>query len=204
LATDSKPTFDTNIKRAEYFLDIHEKAQSGRGAPPLPYRELPRGAVVFAVGALDAYISEVSAEVIVSQLQNSMANSDQREVLKRVQSEIPTLSLELALLEKKEERIGRIQESITNHFLNNVSNHGSKAVAAVLQRFEAKPRDCWQDLSNQGFKNPAAELDKWTNIRHEIVHEGKKAVVRRDQARKFIELARAVVKRIDDYAVKAK
>ena len=97
----AKAAFDVNIRRASYFLDIHEEAQQGAGAPSLPYRELPRGAVVFAVGALDAYLSEVSAEVIVRDLESAVAPTETREVLKRVQAEVPTLSLEIAVLRRQ-------------------------------------------------------------------------------------------------------
>lgn len=54
--TDSLPALERNIQRARYFLLSHEDAttEAGRGSPPARFRELPRAAVVFAVGALDA------------------------------------------------------------------------------------------------------------------------------------------------------
>jgi len=110
MATQSKPAFDRNIERARYFLQIHAQAQVGAGAPPLPYRELPRAAIVFSVGAIDAYLSEVSAEVIVRQLQTGVANNTARDVLKRVQQDIPTLALEVAVLATAPERLQRIRE----------------------------------------------------------------------------------------------
>jgi len=62
VATDAHDALTTNLTRARYFIDLHEGTQTGPGTPDRKRRELPRGAVVFAVGALDAYLSEVSAE----------------------------------------------------------------------------------------------------------------------------------------------
>ncbi len=54
--TQSKRTFDINIRKASHFLDLHQQVHAGtHGAPVLALWELPRGAVVFALGALDAY-----------------------------------------------------------------------------------------------------------------------------------------------------
>ena len=67
--TSAHMAFLPNIERARYFVDIHEEVHHGPGAPPLRYRELPRAAVVFAISALDAYISDALAEVVVKQLE---------------------------------------------------------------------------------------------------------------------------------------
>lgn len=75
-------------------------------------RALPRGAVVFAVGALDAYLSDVSADVIVTGLRSEPGRSDLREVLRQVQKEVPTLSLEVALLPLETDRVSHIQNAV--------------------------------------------------------------------------------------------
>ena len=67
MASKAKKAFDRNIERAGFFLDIHKDATPGPGKPKLPLHELPRAAVVFAVGALDAYLSGVGAESAPSQ-----------------------------------------------------------------------------------------------------------------------------------------
>ena len=56
MASEAKKAFNVNIQRSGYFLDIHQQETLSAGAPTLPYRELPRAAVVFAIGALDAYL----------------------------------------------------------------------------------------------------------------------------------------------------
>jgi len=203
MPTKAKSTFDVNIQRASYFLDIHAGAQRGAGAPKLPLRELPRGAIVFAVGAIDAYLSEVSAEIIVRELQENAAPPELRELLRRIQTEIPTLALEIALLATQRERVNRIREAVVEHFYNNISNHGSKAVARTVRRIGGKPADLWSALGAAGYREARQKLDRWTDIRHRIVHQGKKPGVWREHARGFIDLARAVVSRVDQLAADA-
>jgi hypothetical protein len=202
--TSAYLAFLTNIERAGYFLDIHDAAHLKAGAPKLPFRELPRGAIVFAVGAIDAYLSEVSAEVIVHQLQQSLAPPELRELLRRVQSEVPALALEVALLKSADDRIQRVRDAIVDHFQNNVSNLGAKAVAAAAVRMGGKPADLWSALAGDGFADAPAELDFWTETRHEIVHQGKRPQVRKTRARAFIKLSKLVVERIDALAIAAK
>ena len=203
MSTGAKPTFDKNILRASYFLDLHDQVQPGVGPPKKPLRELPRGAVVFAVGAVDAYLSEVSAEVMLHQLQGDLATSDARETLRRVQQDIPTLSLEVVVLSSHSDRVQRLRDAIVDHLQNRVSHHGSKGVAMALQRMAVKPADLWSALGSQGYPDAASELDYWTDIRHQIVHQGKSPNVRKKRARKFIALAKVLVERIDSIAEEA-
>ena len=86
-----------NLTRARYFLDIHEATQKGPGKPDREQRELTRGAIVFAIGALDAYLSEVSAEVMLAQFEAATLTGKSRDVLKDVTRQTPTLALEAAL-----------------------------------------------------------------------------------------------------------
>src|SRR5690242_4110877 len=104
MPTNAKAIFDLNIKRSGWFLEIHQAVQGGAGAPLMPVRELPRAAVVFAIGALDAYLSEVSAEVMVRQLESASLPPEARDILRRIQSELPMLALELALLPSHTDR----------------------------------------------------------------------------------------------------
>lgn len=200
--TEACGAFDVNIQRSSYFLDIHEEAQQGAGAPPLPYRELPRGAVVFAVGALDAYLSEVSAEVMVREFQSTIASSGARETLKRIQSDLPTLALEISVLDNHNARLQRIRDVIVDHFQNRVSMHGAKAVSATAGRIGAKASDVWSALGSRNFADAQATLDKWTDIRHQVVHQGRKPTVRRPEARQCIALITEIVDVVDGFARK--
>ena len=203
MSSKAKATFNANIQRASYFLDIHEAMQTGRGAPDNPRRELPRGAVVFAVGAIDAYLSEVSAEVMVHQLSQNLSSQEFRDLLKKINQDVPTLALEVAVLSSQKERQQRIREAIADHFYNRVSNHGANAVASAVQRIGGKPADLWSALISNGHADPQGRLNHWTDVRHRIVHQGAKPQVTRPAAREFIAFTRALVDEIDKVASRA-
>lgn len=204
MATETKSTFDVNLRRSGHFLSIHESVHGGaQAAPERPVRELPRAAVVFAIGALDAYLSDVSAEVIVALLQRDLPEGEIREILKRVQSEVPTLPLELLLVEGQDQRISRVQQAVADHLHNRVSNHGKKAVSRTMERLGGSPQDLWSALGASGFGNAADDLDVWTQKRHQIVHQGQTVPVRREQARNCIRLVRAIGDRIEAQAARA-
>ncbi len=176
--TAAKSTFDLNIERAGYFLELHGNLQGGKpGAPLKPVRELPRASVVFAVGALDAYLSDMSAEVLLALLARSVASTEARDLLGKIQRELPTLALEVLLLSDSAARKTRVQEALSDHLYNKVSHHGPTGVATALVRIGGKPADVWSALASKGFANPETELDRWTKCRHEIVHQGKKPTV---------------------------
>ena len=200
MPTQAKAAFDKNIRRATYFLDIHGAGQEGPGAPKSAYRELPRGAIVFAVGSLDAYLCEASAEVLVRGIESSLAPQQLRNVLERVDRELPSLALELTLLRTLDERKGRLRSQIVDYFQNQTSQHGAKAVAATVTRMGHKPADFWSAMSSRNYPDAASDLDRWTDVRHQIVHQGKSPRVWRPHARSFIELAKALVKRLDEIA----
>ncbi|WP_163560432.1 hypothetical protein [Halomonas sp. NO4] len=201
MPTETKATLDLNLTRAGYFLDLHESVHGGgQGAPRNPVRELPRAAVVFAIGGFDSYLSDVSAEVIVKLLQRDLPEAQIRDILKRVQNEIPTLPLELALVPNHEDRVHRIQEAVADHFHNRVSNHGKKAASRTIELLGGKAQNLWSALNGCGFANAAEELEEWTTKRHEIVHQGKTVRVHRTQARNCIELIGGIADRIDNQA----
>ncbi len=204
MPTETKATFDVNVQRAGYFLDLHESIHGGaQGAPRNPVRELPRAAVVFAIGALDAYLSDVSAEVIVSLLQQELPEAEVREILRRVQGEVPTLSLELSLVPDADERVRRVQEAVADHLHNRVSNHGKKAVSRTMERLGGNAQDLWSALGANGYACAADDLDEWTEKRHQIVHQGQTVRVHRPQARNCVQLVEAIGDRIDAQAMRA-
>lgn len=204
MPTETKATFNVNIQRAGYFPDLHESIHGGaQGAPRNPVRELPRAAVVFAIGALDAYLSDVSAEVIVTLLQRELPEAEVREILRRVQGEVPTLSLELSLVPDPDERVRRVQEAVADHLHNRVSNHGKKAVSRTMERLGGNAQDLWSALGANGYPRAADDLDDWTEKRHQIVHQGQTVRVHRPQARYCVQLVEAIGERIDGQAMRA-
>lgn len=210
--TDAQKVFAKNAKRARSFLTIHKNyydptskeggttTKKRRGAPEGPYRELPRGAVVFAVGALDAYLSEVTAEVLVSQLASAPGTEDARETLKIVNKELPGLSLEVALVPTADGRAERIRQALTEHFHDKVSQHGPKAVNSTLGRVGAKKESVWAKVANS-HDDPQKLLEAWTEKRHRIVHQGKAVNVGRSSADECITLIESIVDAVDHACV---
>ena len=52
-----------------------------------------------------------------------------------------------------------------------------------------------------GHQTPAIALDFWTNVRHDIVHRGKKPTVHRHRARACLNLVAAIETEFDQVAV---
>jgi hypothetical protein len=61
--TDSCRIFETNLERSRAFLRIFDTDRRP-GRPTSDEKELLRGSLVFAVGALDAYLSDLILEVV--------------------------------------------------------------------------------------------------------------------------------------------
>ena len=55
-------SFRKNLDRARAFIRLH--AAREMGAPSADERELPRGAVVLAIGALDAFLHDLTLEIV--------------------------------------------------------------------------------------------------------------------------------------------
>jgi hypothetical protein len=202
MPTQARATFDKNIRRAGHFLELHSNKTVTAGAPPAPYRELPRATIVFAVAALDAYLSEVSGEVMVARLQATGASKEDLKVLALVQKDIPGISLEVALLGTQAQRLKRLQEAIIKHFRDNAVQFGSKGVAATCGRIGCSTEALWAALEGD-FPKPAEMLDKWTELRHAMIHRGSSPAVRRLEATEFCELVKALVRRLDEHAHRA-
>jgi hypothetical protein len=193
-----------NLERATYFLDIHEGTQAGPGTPNNKRRELPRGAVVFAIGALDAYLSEVAAEVMVAQFEHGQAAGDARKTLEAIQRAVPTLAIQLAVAGPEVNRVEVLRGAIVDHFYDQVSNHGSKAVSATIQRMGRSPNEVWEAVKAAGEGEAQKRLDDWTDKRHAIVHRGQRPQINRNPARACVRLVEAICVAVDSAAIEAK
>lgn len=218
--TAALAAFKVTIKRPHALLEMFDAGslkpkkgdKRGRGKPSWQENELLRAAVIMGIGALDAYLSDVAAEVLVAQLANAdTPSSDARAVLKQVLDEIKTLPLELALLTDPGKRKEVAQAAIQDHLANRVSNHGAKGVATTLARMgetiewselDASIRD---DLKLNNVKSsPAALLDAWTQRRHALVHHGKALRIGGPAARALIRFVEDIAAVVDVRAVAAK
>ena len=159
---------------------------------------------MFAIGALDAYLSEVAAEVMVAQFQRGQATGDSRKILEAIQRTTPTLAIELAVAEPQVDRAAVLQKAIVDHFYDQVSNHGAKAVSTTVQRMGKSSKAVWDAVEGAGEESPQERLEEWTVKRHAIVHRGQRPSVNREPARMCVKLVEVVCLEVDRAASEAK
>ncbi len=153
---------------------------------------------MFAVGALDAYLTELAAETLVARLKDGKGNSRMRDVLKRVSNEMPTLAIETAILAEGADRLALVQSAVVEHFQTAVSAFGPKAVARVVEMLDASTSNVWKAVAETGLKEAAERLDHWTGIRHKVVHQGQRVSVQRERdARTCVHLVKVVADAIE-------
>lgn len=214
---------EKNLNRTRAFTRIffagNTKPQPGQkrgpGKPSDEEKELLRAAVVFSIGTLDAYMSEVAAEVLVAQLEDARKTPtpSSRNLLRRVAKEIDTLALELALTADPEQRRDVARRALVEHLTSNVSNHGAKAVSATLERMgEVQPGKVWTSLDAHlsrwpklatGGRKSAGVLDQWTAHRHSIVHEGKAIAINGEHVNELLDFVASLGEELDAVAVAA-
>jgi hypothetical protein len=217
--TDAYGAFRKNIARPEALQAMFDGGslkpkkgdRRGTGKPTKQENELLRASVIVAIGALDAYLSDVAAEVLVAQLRRSQSRSDEaRALLRRVLKEVDTLPLELALLSSQKERETYIAEALRDHLSNKVSNHGAKGVAATAERMGA--RFDWSKLDkkipaslpfSKDPRHPAGLLDAWTERRHALVHRGRALLITSPRARALVKFVESIAAEVDRIAVDA-
>ena len=204
MATTAFTAAKRNLERAAFFLDIHQGTQQGPGTPDNKRRELPRGAVVFAIGALDAYLSEVAAEVMVAQFERGQEAGGSRKVLEAIQRATPTLAIQLAVANPEVDRAAVLRRAIVEHFYDQVSNHGAKAVSATVQRMGKSSNAVWDAVEAAGEAHAQQRLDEWTDKRHAIVHRGQRPTINRNPARTCVTLVETICLEIDKVASEAK
>lgn len=188
--TDSLVVFEANLERSRAFLRIFDKDRKV-GQPSNDEKELLRGSLVFAVGALDAYLSDLILEIVP---QHAPASSDLTEALKAIAKSDPGLSLRVALASSAADRRAEFRAALGD-WLSTKSFHGPEKVVQALSYVGCSVD--WVDLDKATGKATAKELSKITNDRHAIVHEGKKPYIRRDLAEAANNLVAAVARRID-------
>jgi hypothetical protein len=217
--TDAYEAFRKNIARPKALqamfdggsLKPKKSDRRGTGKPTTQENELLRASVIVTISALDAYLSDVAAEVLVAQLRSSQPRSDDvRALLRRVLKEVDTLPLELALLSDQDDREAVVADALREHLLNKVSNHGAKGVAATVERMGA--RFDWASLEkkipaslplSKDPTSPAGVLDAWTERRHALVHRGRALLITSPRARALVKFVESIAVEVDRIAVEA-
>jgi hypothetical protein len=182
--------FETNLERSRAFLRIFDKDRKV-GQPSNDEKELLRGSLVFAVGALDAYLSDLILEVVPAAGPKSSYLAD---ALKAIARADPGLSLRVALATSPAD--GREEfRSALSEWLATKSFHGPEKVTQALGYINCSIP--WADLDKATGEDAAKELTRITDDRHAIVHEGQKPYIRRDLAEQANNLVASIARHID-------
>jgi hypothetical protein len=106
--TDSCRVFEANLERSRAFLRIFDKDRKP-GQPTSDEKELLRGSLVFAVGAIDAYLSDLILEVVPKYAPDSKHLA---EALKSIARSDPGLSLRVALAPTRADGVGHFRTAL--------------------------------------------------------------------------------------------
>jgi hypothetical protein len=190
IQTSAFEVFQTNLDRSRAFRRIFDKDR-GVGQPSNDEKELLRGSLVFAVGALDAYLSDLILEVVPEHGPKSAHMGD---ALKAIARADPGLSLRVALAASVSDSRDEFRAALAE-WLASKSFHGPEKVIQALGYLNCPV--AWSDLDNVTGRDAAKELTKITDDRHAIVHEGKKPYVRRNLAEQANALVASLAAHID-------
>ncbi|GGM84364.1 hypothetical protein GCM10012275_63790 [Longimycelium tulufanense] len=196
--TEALKVFEKNINRARAFLRIFGKGEEGRrqGQPTNDEKELLRGSLVFAVGALDAYLSDLILEIVPK---HAPKNEHVQKALSAIAKSDPGLVLRVSLAPDDKSRRDEFRDALAA-WLENQSFHGPKKVMIALDHVGCTLK--WSEFDSKTEIDTATELDRVTKERHGIVHRGEKPDVRKDPAEKTVDLIETIAKTVDAAVIK--
>lgn len=187
---DSYKVFEKNLERARAFLRVFDIDRTS-GRPSNDEQELLRGAVVFAIGALDAFLHDLVLEVVPQFGGNKAALS---EALRAIAKDDPSLSLRMALAPDVETREDEFRTAL-DAWLERKSFQGAGKVSAALTYVGSNLTLGALD-ANTGV-HTAERLQYYTKMRHDMVHRGQRPAVVRSKAAECVDLIAAMAKAIN-------
>jgi hypothetical protein len=188
--TASHKIFEANLERSRAFLRIFNKDR-GRGQPSNDEKELLRGCLVFAVGALDAYLSDLILEIVPEHAPKSKSLKD---ALAQIAKADPGLVLRVSLAATTEDRHEEFRAALSE-WLETKSFQGPEKVASALGYLGCAIS--WTDFDIATGVTSATELRRVTDERHKIVHRGQKPYITRELAEKTVTLIASMATLID-------
>jgi hypothetical protein len=192
LKTDAFKVFETNVNRARAFIRVFDgEATRNQGAPTRDERELLRGALVFAIGALDNLMTEMILELVPKFGGNSEA---MRQPLNEIGKAEPALALRLAMTTR-----ANAQEEFRTALGNWLDTKTFHGVAKVMTGLSYIGVTIDETPIPADWKK---SLEEFTQRRHQIVHRGDKRVVKRDQAQQCADLIESIGQAINRTAVR--
>lgn len=188
---ESFVVFEKNLKRSRAFIRIFGEENRPQGPPSADERELTRGALVFAIGALDNFLHELILEIVPK---FGGDRSALKEPLKNIARSDPSLALRVALAAPDEAELEF--RAALDTWLESQSFHGVQKILAGTGFLGFALNDTmlpgdWRQ-----------RLEAFTEERHQIVHRGSTKVIKRDEAKVCTDLVEAIAKAINDDAVK--
>jgi hypothetical protein len=183
-----------NLGRAEALVSFFDKDAEGRDRPNNHARELLRSAIVFTVGALDAYLRDLVLELVPKYRPQSPSLTD---AFKAIVKDDPGIALRVALADEGE-RLEEFRRAL-DKWLTDKSFHGPQKVQQALDYIGCEIS--WDTFDKSlGITKSAKSLEAVTKKRHDIVHRLDDLPIERDETVEAIDLVRKVVVLIDRQA----
>lgn len=195
--TGAYKVLEITLDRAEAFLRIFGDGRSV-GKPSADDVELLRGAVVFAVGALDAFLRDVVVEIVPAFAPATPALGD---ALTKIAKDKPGLALEVAFASAKSPSAAQACfGKALDDYLSTQSFQGAAAVIRALGYLGIEIGDGKLDgfVDRRGF---AKDLARYTTMRHGMVHRGETPKLKRDEVKACIDLVRTIGTRVNQEVV---
>lgn len=188
----SYSVFEKNVNRSRAFIRVFDgDTPRKRGKPTNDEVELLRGSVVFAVGALDSFMTDLILELVPKFGGNAEAMGGP---LKEIAKAEPALALRVALSSKTDAQ--NEFRSALSDWIETKSFHG---VAKIMNGIKYIGVTLDDSILPEGWQKT---LDQYTEMRHQIVHRGDTSTVRLENARECAELIEALGQSINKSAVK--
>lgn len=193
---ESYKAFESNLGRSRAFLRLFDIDRTA-GQPTNDEKELLRGAVVFSIGALDAFLHELVLEIVPQFGGNRSALAG---ALREIAKDDPGLSLRIALAKAEGADLEKEFRDALDTWLEKKSFQGVSRVSAALSYVGVKLSI--GDFDASTGVNTAARLEHFTDMRHLIVHRGAKPTATRPAAKECVDLIEAMASRINTEAIK--
>lgn len=196
---ESYKAFLVNIDRSRAFLRMFDEPGGqprGVGQPSSDEKELLRGAVVFSVGALDAFLHELILEIVprFGGVQDAL-----NEALRHITRDDPGLALRMNLMSEQADKRVAFRSALDG-WLSQKSFQGPEAVIRAISYVGCGL--AWTDFDVATGENTPERLQHFTEMRHNIVHRGFKPNIGRPSADQCVGLVEVIANLVNAETVK--
>lgn len=195
LKCDSYKAFETNLGRSRAFLRLFDVDRRA-GQPSNDEKELLRGAIVFAIGAFDAFLHELVLEIVPQFGGNRSALAG---ALREIARDDPGLSLRISLAVAEGADLETEFRDALDTWLEKKSFQGVGRVSNALSYVGVGLSIA--DFDQYTGVNTAAQLQRFTDMRHQIVHRGARPATTRGSAQDCVNLIATMAEAVNREAV---